>query len=146
MKFTRNFIRREAPKFTVEVACQMDGCPAKVTIQQLACGKNNFENIFTLTFQGNIKCKRGDLKARRLIDTKKTEIYSKFQNNLNTKPSNLFKEKLGSLDQNQYGLIIEVELEKVCLLFKASLHGLEGKCLMFTTYSRKYWNCKSNTK
>ena len=74
----------------------MDGCPAKVTIHQLACGKNNFENIFTLNFQGNIKHKRGDLKARRLIDAKKTRIYSKFQNNLNIKPSNLFKEKLGS--------------------------------------------------
>ena len=43
------------------------------------------------------------MNARRLIDAKKTEIYSKFQNNLNIKPSNLFKEKLGSLDQNQYG-------------------------------------------
>ena len=71
----------------------MDGCPAKVTIQQLACGKNNFENIFTLTFQGNIKHKRGDLKARRLIIAKKTEIYAKLQNNLNIKHSNLFKEK-----------------------------------------------------
>ena len=81
----------------------MDGCPAKVTIHQLACGKNNFENIFTLNFQGNIKHRRGDLKARRLIDAKKTGISSKFQNNLNIKPSNLFKEKLGSLDQNQYG-------------------------------------------
>ena len=55
LKFTRNFIRREdsrkqkAPKFNVEAACQMDGCPAKITMQQLACGKNNFENIFTLT-------------------------------------------------------------------------------------------------
>ena len=81
----------------------MDGCPAKVIVQQLACGKNNFENVFTLTFQGNIKHKRGGLKARRLIDAKKTEIYSKFQNNLNIKPSNLFKENLGLLDQNQYG-------------------------------------------
>ena len=77
LKFTKSFIRREdsrkqkAPKFTVEAACLMDGCPAKVIIQQLACGKNNFENIFTLTFQGNIKRKRGDLKARRLIDAKK---------------------------------------------------------------------------
>ena len=109
LTFTRSFIRREdsrkqkAPKFTVEAACQMDGCPAKVTIQQLACGKHNFENIFTLTFQGNIKHKRDDLKARRLIDAKKTEISSKFQNNLNIKPSNLFKEKLRLLDQNQYG-------------------------------------------
>ena len=59
----------------------MDGCPAKFTIQQLACVKNNFENVFTLTFQGNIKHERGDLKARRLIDAKKTEIYSKFQKN-----------------------------------------------------------------
>ena len=63
LKFTRNSIRREdsrkqkAPKSTVEAASQMDGCPAKVTIQQLACGKNNFENISTLTFQGNIKHK-----------------------------------------------------------------------------------------
>ena len=81
----------------------MDGCPAKVTIQQLVCGKNNFKNIFTLTFQGNIKHKKGDFKTRRLIDAKKTEIFSKFQNNLNIKPSNLFKEKLGSFDQNQYG-------------------------------------------
>ena len=81
----------------------MDGSPAKVTIQQLPCGKNNFENIFTFTFQANIKHKRGHLKAKRLIDAKKTEIYSKFQNNLNIKPRNLFKEKLGSLDQHQYG-------------------------------------------
>ena len=81
----------------------MNGCPAKVTTQQLACGKNNFENIFTLTFQGNIKHKRGDLKVKRLFDAKKTEIYSKFQNNLSIKPSNLFKEKLGLLDQDQYG-------------------------------------------
>ena len=81
----------------------MDGCPAKVTIQQLVCGKNNFKNIFTLTFQGNIKHKKGDFKTRRLIDAKKTEIFSKFQNNLNIKPSNLFKEKLGSFDQNQHG-------------------------------------------
>ena len=59
----------------------MDGCPAKVTIQQLACGRSNFENIFTLTFQSNIKHKRGDLKARRLTNAKKTDINSKFQNN-----------------------------------------------------------------
>ena len=43
------------------------------------------------------------MKAKGLIDVKKTEIYSKFENNLNIKPSNLFKEKLGSLDQNQHG-------------------------------------------
>ena len=81
LKFTRNFIRREdskkrkAPKFNVEAACQMDGCPAKITIQQLACGKNNFENIFTLTLKGNIKHKRSDLKARRLTDAKKTDLF-----------------------------------------------------------------------
>ena len=109
LKFTRNFIGREdsrkqkALKFTVEAAFQMDGCSAKVTVQQLTCGKNNLENIFTLTFQGNIKHKRGDLKARRLTDAKKTEIYSKFQKNLNINPSNLFKEKLRLLDQNQHG-------------------------------------------
>ena len=109
LKFTRIFIRQEdsrkkkEPKFTIKAACQMNGCPVKVTTQQLACGRNNFENIFTLTFQGNIKHKRGDLKAKRLIDAKKTGIYSKFQNNLNIKPSNLFKEKLGLLDQDQYG-------------------------------------------
>ena len=85
LKFTRNFIRPEdsrkqkAPKFTVEAACQMDGCPAKVTIQQLACGRNNFENIFTLTFQGNIKHKRGDLKARRLISAKKPILIQSFK-------------------------------------------------------------------
>ena len=95
--------KQKAPKFTLEAACQMDGCPAKVTTQQLACCNNNFENIFTLIFQGNIKHRKGDLKARRLIDAKKTEISSKFQNNLNIKPSNLLKEKLWSLDQNQYG-------------------------------------------
>ena len=33
----------------------------------------------------------------------KTVIYSMFQNNLNIRPSNQFKEKLGSLDQSQYG-------------------------------------------
>ena len=125
LKFTRNFIRPEdsrkqkAPKFTVEAACQMDGCPAKVTIQELACGKKNFQNIFTLNFQGNIKHKRGDLKARRLIDAKKTGIYSKFQNNLNLKPSNLFKGKLGLLDQNQYGF---------------NNRSGAGKCVYFSKY------------
>ena len=85
LKFTRSFIRREdsrkqeTPKFTVEAACLMDGCPAKVIIQQLACGKNNFGNIFTLTFQGNIKHKRGDLKARRLIDVKKLTFIQSFK-------------------------------------------------------------------
>ena len=43
------------------------------------------------------------MKARRLIGAKKTEIYSKFQTNFNIKSSNLFKEKLGSLHQSQYG-------------------------------------------
>ena len=85
LTFTRNFIRREdsrkqkSLKYTVKAACQMDGCPAKVTIQQLACVKNNFENIFTLTFQANINHKRGDLKARRLIDAKKLKFIQSFK-------------------------------------------------------------------
>ena len=57
----------------------MDGCPAKVTIQQLACGRSNFENIFTLTFQSNIKHKRGDLKARRLTNAKKPILIQSFK-------------------------------------------------------------------
>ena len=120
----------------------MDGCPAKATIQQLACDKNNFENIFTLTFQGNIKHKKGDLKARRLIDAKKTEIYSKFQNNLNIKTRNLFKERLRSLDQNQYGFSDRSGAGKSVSTFQISLHGLERKCLMFTTYSRNIGTAK----
>ena len=81
LKFTRNFIRWEdsrkekAPKFIVEAACQMDGCPAKITIQQLACRKY----IFNLTFQGNIKYKRGDLKAIRLTDAKKVKFILSFK-------------------------------------------------------------------
>ena len=55
---------------------------------------------------------------------KKTEIYSKFQNNLNIKPSNLFKEKFGSLDQNQYGFNNRSGARKSVPTFQVSFHGL----------------------
>ena len=124
----------------------MDGCPAKATIQQLACDKNNFENIFTLTFQGNIKHKKGDLKARRLIDAKKTEIYSKFQNNLNIKTRNLFKERLRSLDQNQYGFSNRSGAGKSVSTFQSISSRARKKVFDVHNVFKKYWNCKRNTK
>ena len=107
-RFTRNFIRREdsrkrrAPKFTVEAQCQMKDCPVKATIQQLVNRNNTFEDFLTITFRGNIFHQPGDFQSRRIIDEEKKDLYKAFQKNLNLKPSNVYKDKLGEMHDDQY--------------------------------------------
>ena len=107
-RFTRNFIRREdcrkrrAPKFTVKAHCQMKDCPVKATIQQLVNRNNTFEDFLTITFRGNIFHQPGDFQWRRIIDKEKKDLYKAFQKNLNLKPSNVYKDKLGERHDDQY--------------------------------------------
>ena len=57
----------------------MNGCPAKATIQQLACGKNNFESIFALTFQGKMKHKNMIERQEDLLIPKKLKFILSFK-------------------------------------------------------------------
>ena len=77
-KFTRNFIRHDfsrkkrTPKFTVEAICQMKDCTSKVTIQQLVNFQGDLDNQLTIIFCGEIRHRKGDFQARRII--KRREI------------------------------------------------------------------------
>ena len=80
----------------------MKDCPVKAAIQQLVNRDNTFQDFLTITFRGNVCHQPGDFQSRRIIDEEKKDLYKTFQKNLNLKPSNVYKDKLGEMHDDQY--------------------------------------------
>uniref|UniRef100_A0A7M5UQC9 ubiquitinyl hydrolase 1 n=1 Tax=Clytia hemisphaerica TaxID=252671 RepID=A0A7M5UQC9_9CNID len=105
-KFVYNFVKKKdsrkkiSPLFTVKAKCAMEGCPVKVTIQRYENSKGPDE-FLKVRFSGDIKHRRGDLKARKLSHKKKSELEDYFKQS-KSKPSIAYRDKLASMDPLQF--------------------------------------------
>ena len=75
----------------------MKDCPAITKIQQFYLDKYTLENKLTISFEGDVYHKVGDLKSRRIIDNEKSKIYKYFQENPKEKPIAVYRKKLHGL-------------------------------------------------
>ena len=79
-----------------------NNCPVKAPIQELVNRNNTFEDFLTIAFRGDVFHQPDDFQLIRITDEEKRYIYKTFQRNLNLKPSNVYKDKLGEMHEDQY--------------------------------------------
>ena len=75
-----DFRMKRAPKFPVEVQCQMKDCQVKATIQQLFNRNNDFKEFLAITFRGDACHQPGDFQLRQIIDEEKDFSYQEHRN------------------------------------------------------------------
>ena len=98
-KFFYNHVRglysrkKSAPIFCVHPSytkCMMEECHEEAAIKQFA--ENNIpQKSLLITFNGDVKHRIGNLKARKIIDNKRETIDKQFEQNISLKPADVYR-------------------------------------------------------
>ena len=99
----RNYIKsdnsrkKRSPKFTIEASCQMKDCTSKVSVQQGVDAVGKPLDHLTFTFFGEIRHRKGDIQARRIIDEEKSRTFEAFSKDTKLNPGEVYTHELGAM-------------------------------------------------